>query len=349
MKRLLLILFILPVIVFGQNDKWDAVYSGTTEISKIYKGEDIVWEKDSGVDTTSFIMAFSIDDNSLTIPLYNTTGYDMSIDWGDGSTTDNITTYNDSRLTHSYTSNGNYDVSISGTCKGIYFNNTGDRSKLDSIRHWGNVGFETFNKAFYGCSNLVSLPIGSITGGDDVTSFSTCFGNTSITSIPSGLFDNNTDVTAFSSCFFGTNITSIPSGLFDNNTSVTVLNACFYNCNNLTLIPSGLFDNNTAVTNFSFCFFGTNITSIPSGLFDNNTAVTSFNSCFNTTDITSIPSGLFDNNTAVTDFRNCFYNCTSTSGTVDELWNDHPSATGTGCFYNCTGLTNYSSIPTDWK
>lgn len=118
------------------------------------------------------------------------------------------------------------------------------------------------------------------------------------------------------------------------------------------------------VTNFSSCFNDcTGLTSIPSNLFANNPEVTNFAYCFNNcTGLTSIPEGLFANNTKVTNFGYCFGNCTGlTSSTpIDNdgtpLYNRSEGKEGysvvtdhASCFYGCTLMSDYSSIPSDWK
>ena len=118
------------------------------------------------------------------------------------------------------------------------------------------------------------------------------------------------------------------------------------------------------VTDFSYCFYGcTGLTSIPSDLFANNPEVTDFSHCFdNCTGLTSIPSDLFANNTKVTKFNYCFFRCTGlTSSTpLDNdgtpLYNRSEGKEGylvvthhSDCFYGCTLMSDYSSIPRDWK
>ena len=139
---------------------------------------------------------------------------------------------------------------------------------------------------------------------------------------------------------------------------------CFQDCTELTSIPSNLFANNPEVTDFRFCFNScTGLTSIPEWLFANNTKVTNFSYCFNfCTGLTSIPEGLFANNTEVTNLKWCFQSCTGlTSSTpLDNdgtpLYNRSEGKEGYSvvnsherCFYNCTLMSDYSSIPSDWK
>ena len=39
----------------------------------------------------------------------------------------------------------------------------------------------------------------------------------------------------------------------------------------------------------------------------------------------------------------------SMAGTAPTLWTRVPEPLGTGAFFGCTGLTNYASIPSNWK
>lgn len=179
------------------------------------------------IDTTQ---AGSASDTFI-LPAGNTGTYDAVIDWGDGTTSE-ITAYNDADLSHTYSSGGTYTVTITGTFPHVRFANRGDKAKLTKILQWGNVGFESFNVAFQGCSNLSELPSGAITGADTVTSFRYCFGTRNITSIPTGLFDNCTLVTNFQACFLNcTGLNNNPSAfdadLFRYNTAVTIFSSVF--------------------------------------------------------------------------------------------------------------------------
>lgn len=90
-------------------------------------------------------------DNQITIPTNPAfTNYNYTVDWGDGSQDTNVT----GDITHTYTAQGTYTISISGTFPAIYFNNTGDRQKIIEILAWGNIEWQTMDAAFYGCTNL---------------------------------------------------------------------------------------------------------------------------------------------------------------------------------------------------
>jgi hypothetical protein len=265
----------------------------------------------------------------LPISDYGSITPDFSVDWDDG-TSNTITSSSDVNRIHTFTSPGTYDISLTGTVPSFRVNNSAYRGLYTAVLAWGTASFRTLN--FYGCSNLTSLPSsgGSAIGNDglntlvNVDNFLRASG---ITTLPTGLMDYMVNVTSFVDSFSFMRITSIPSGFFDNCTNALSFNSTFNQCFNLTAIPSGLFDNNTNVTNFS----------------------STFKSCIS---IGSIPTGLFDNNTNVTTFFSLFRMpnpANSLTGNAPELWTRDPEPLGLYAFRNCTGLTNFASIPPNWK
>lgn len=94
------------------------------------------------------------DDNEIEIPLIESGyKYDFTVDWGDGSTDENVT----QAISHTYSSPGTYTVSISGGFPGLEFTQSFANSrKLMSIEQWGGIQWRTMKNAFNNCSNLVS-------------------------------------------------------------------------------------------------------------------------------------------------------------------------------------------------
>ena len=303
-----------------------------------------------------FRVVTSVSSETFTLPLIASGSYDMLVDWGDGTTVDNITVWDAASKTHSYATAGTHVISISGTCTKFDFSiNPVDAPKVTRVDSFLDLDFAllrfkdcsnlvsiasnmnvlthltTAEEMFYGCSSLLSIPAGSFSGSTGIANFIYTFGYcTSLTSIPSGLFDNNTAATSFHATFREcTGLTSIPSGLFDNNVNVVSFNLTFYDCTGLTSIPSGLFNNNTAVTSFNNTFYDcTHLTSIPSGLFDYNTSVTDFSYTFNRCiGLTSIPSHLFDTNLAVTSFNSTFMSCYALATIPHELFRYNTNVT----------------------
>ena len=90
--------------------------------------------------------------SSNAYPLNSNGSYNFKIYWGDG-TTDIITAYNQTELTHQYVSTGTYEIRIGGEISGWRFNTAGDDDKIIEIYNWGPlIVFQT--SAFEGCSNL---------------------------------------------------------------------------------------------------------------------------------------------------------------------------------------------------
>jgi len=255
------------------------------------------------------------------------------IDWGDSTANSGLITSSSSiNRIHTYVSPGTYTITISGFMPGFTVNNLSSiRNLVTAIIQFGEVGLRALN--FYGCINLTSIPssaslsaVGGYEGLNEMRTFANFMRGTRITSIPSDMFSFSPAASTFSDTFSSiTTLTTVPSGLFNTNTGATTFASCFFGCTALTSVPSTLFDLNTTVTNFS----GT------------------FRNCLALTNVLQ-----FTFNTSVTIFNNC-YNMSTTSnaltGTAPELWNRVPVPSGTDCFNNCTGLSNFASIPLNFK
>jgi surface protein len=112
---------------------------------------------DAGLDCAplEFVTIWKTDnpgtsnDDVITIPTFDT-GYNYSIDWGDGQMNFEVA----GNISHKYDIPGTYTVRILGDFPRIYFNNSGDKDKIISIVQWGKGSWQNMSKAFYGCSNL---------------------------------------------------------------------------------------------------------------------------------------------------------------------------------------------------
>ncbi len=86
----------------------------------------------------------------ITIPTAAGSNYDYTISWGDGNTEKDIS----GNITHTYDMAGIHTIRITGDFPRIYFNNSGDKRKIQSIEHWSDQIWESMENAFYGCENL---------------------------------------------------------------------------------------------------------------------------------------------------------------------------------------------------
>ena len=87
------------------------------------------------------------------------TGYDYTVNWGDGTTDEHVT----GDITHTYQEMGTYTVTITGDFPQSYFAKTNvpsldifksDSLKLLSIEQWGDIKWQSMHMAFYGCEYL---------------------------------------------------------------------------------------------------------------------------------------------------------------------------------------------------
>ena len=90
---------------------------------------------------------------SITLPYDFFGTFNGTIDWGDGNTS--VNSY-ENRI-HTYTSPGDYTVTIEGITNGISGAglDANDRSKLIEILQWGNLNLGNNGGYFYGCENLI--------------------------------------------------------------------------------------------------------------------------------------------------------------------------------------------------
>jgi hypothetical protein len=286
--------------------------------------------------TQSYPFVFKVTTTSagvtFTLPLvdFGALTPNISVTWGDGNS-NTITSSTSGGRIHTYASAGTYTVSVYGNMPGFKVNNNvAIRSLITELVQWGVVGLRTFD--FYGCNNLTAIPgsgtlsgVGGYTGLSEVTTFTSAFRGTGITSIPTDLFNYSPNAVNISAAFQSIAITSIPSGLFNSVPLVTNFSSCFSNCTALTTVPSTLFDLCPNVVNFASTFQNCRLLTSPLQ-FTYNLSVSTFVSVYNMSTTTN-----------------------SMSGTAPEIWNRIPAPAGTNAFNNCLGLSNYASIPANFK
>ena len=89
-------------------------------------------------------------------------GYRYNVDWGDGTSTKDITLDGE----HTYDVAGTYDIKITGDFPQLFFRKNSDYNistvdsdsrKLVAIKQWGNIEWYSMGGAFLECSNLEGL------------------------------------------------------------------------------------------------------------------------------------------------------------------------------------------------
>nr|WP_298999106.1 BspA family leucine-rich repeat surface protein [uncultured Allomuricauda sp.] len=107
--------------------------------------------------STSFITTWEVpsDNFELVIGANENYNYDFMIDWGDG-TIESINMANPENFTHTYDNAGTYVVAIQGVFPAINMFNSVEDSQLAlrGINQWGDIQWQTMNRAFFFCKNL---------------------------------------------------------------------------------------------------------------------------------------------------------------------------------------------------
>jgi hypothetical protein len=97
------------------------------------------------------------DNEVLQFPANNyiASGWNATIDWGDGTANSTITDRDDPDLAHTYSTAGDYVIKVYGPAYlGISSLSTSDMSKLIKVHQLGNPGYQDFVWAFNDTDNL---------------------------------------------------------------------------------------------------------------------------------------------------------------------------------------------------
>lgn len=294
-----------------------------------YQVKDITSNYDMVIDTT----LDSTGSKTVSIPMVLGGTYDYWIDWGDGTSSTQITAYNDTNATHTYVADGEYTIRLIGTLDQLEY--TGNIAACLKEVTKCNLAFSVIKNMFKGCTNLTNVVESIFSQTTMPTTAESVFeGCSKFGMIPVGLFDNMSGILSFRNTFKGTSIINIPTGLFDSNNSATDFSGVFENCTRLVAIPMNLFKNNTSATTFANAFMGDiALTELPNTLFNNNVEVITYENVFSgCTGIKELPINLFgDGALSVINFSGALYNVPLTSLPV-------------GLFKQAYSTTNYDNV-----
>jgi len=172
------------------------------------------------------------NNDQFTLPLESSfNGVTANVDWGDGNT-DTITAYNQSEITHTYSSSGTYTIKITNALRAWQFNNGGDKLKILDIQNWGVFDI-TVNKCFYGCLNLTQSATDAPTITSDTISsffrnagdFNGAIGNWDISTV-NNVAQMFRDTTAFNQDLSSWNIVNVSNAnnFLTSNTTLSTAN-----------------------------------------------------------------------------------------------------------------------------
>lgn len=157
--------------------------------------------------------------------------------------------------------------------------------------------------------------------------------------IPVGLFRDNARLANTSNMFsYMGHSGQIPLGVFDPLINVTNMSRMFYSSMRNQVLDRDLFKYNTKLQNIN-------------GMFSNDSATGS--ASWNQT----IPADLFKkyvtspsiSGNPLRDVADAFAKNTALKGNAIQFWTFGTVTSNSNCYYNCTQLTDYASIPTNYK
>lgn len=287
--------------IFGYNEQYN-IFDDTISFSMVIdtsiaeSAKKINTEEGLNIvsEDNEYIVSEGVPLNTISIPMVEGGTYRYYIDWGDGTTSLDITSYNDPNATHTYDEVGEYVINLIGTLDELKFHDRIATCLKEVTRCTLNL--RNIDSMFLGCTNLTSVPSTLFDSSLNVTSANSTFKDCSKLSIvPTALFSNNTNITSFKSTFENSGLTSIPTNFFGSNNLVTSFNSTFKNCSSLVNIPANLFANCDRNKDFTNVFSGCSLLkTLPNNLFNNNPVVTSYDYAFyNCTNLTSLPDSLF--------------------------------------------------------
>lgn len=276
--------------------------------------------------------------NHFKLPLISAGSYDFTVDWGDNSESDRITTWNDPKIEHDYGDSQLRTVTIKGRCSRFAFEDRGDKLKLINLQKWGHVGLTSMAGAFKGCSNMVLTATDHADAGfGSILSFFDAFYGCSRMTGEFPLLDTSS-VKNFAGAWYGcSGLTGFPKII---TSAALTVNLAWFNCTGLTQFPE---IDTSNVTNFQGAWYQcTNLTSFPR---INTANGINFESAWRTCrKLRAFPEIV---TTLATTFKDCWNGCTDLGLDSDGKFPLIAASNVTSfwaAWYNCSRLTSFPAI-----
>lgn len=297
----------------------------------VTEGENPLITEESGTQSSENL--------TVSIPTTSTGEYNFNIDWGDGTVSSQITTYDDPEITHTYAQSGQYNIKLAGKLTELKFGGLIAKYLTNVVKC--DLKLESISSMFSNCRNLQSVPSNIFANATRVTSAYGVFSNcTNLKTIPVNLFINNSQITDFSYAFSNSGINVIPTGLFSGNGKAQDFANTFKDCTSIIAIPATLFSEQSQATTFEGTFDGcTGIKTIPNRLFANNPLVVTYKNVFrNCSGVTEITKDIFgDTIPSVTNMEGAFMG-TSITTIPNSMFADAPLVTNYNNVFNGTNI-----------
>ena len=190
---------------------------------------------------------------TFVIPCVDEGTFNATVDYGDGTGSQTVTAYNDSNLTHSFATAGQYTITIDGTFPNVkFYDNVVSREALDEVVDLGDVGWVTFFRAFRDCTNLTTFNSGTADTSSVSNMIQMFYGCTNLTTLELSGFATSSVTTMqamFNNC---SSLTTLDLSSFDTS-SVTAMQGMFLSCSSLTSLNVSNFDT-SSVNNMQSMF-----------------------------------------------------------------------------------------------
>lgn len=298
-----------------------------------------------------FVTEWNLPLGSFTFPAGDIGTYNAEIDFGDGGGWKTVTAYNDANLTNVYASAGTYQIKVRGTFPWFSINNGAVKDYITEVVQWGDVGFESRQSAFYGASNLASIPAWPTSWTLIYTEeYYDCTSLSGNLIIPDHI--NSVGISAFRNAGY--------NGTLTLSANLTIINrASFSYLSNITggiTIPEGVTEiDQQAFRNGSWSgslSIASTVTIIEVLAFNGNSGLTgnivlpsgltslggdAFFNCSGFTGGLIIPSGI----TIIS--ADVFYGCSGLNGAV--VLPSGITSIGSRSFFNCSGVPRFDLYP----
>lgn len=227
---------------------------------------------------------------TITLPLKDGYLYNAVVDWGDGSGTFAITSYDDPDASHTYSMAGDYTVTISGMMEAWNFldgHQAGsNRLKIIEVSEFGGLGWENLEFAFYNCTNLVSFEGGETAsvinmnsmfkGASSLNFLDISSFDTSRVQDMGSMFYQNSGLVSLDLSALDTSSVENMESMFSGASSLIVLNISNFNTANVTDM-SYMFADTSSLASLNVSSFNTANVIDMSYMFYNMSNVTNLN------------------------------------------------------------------------
>lgn len=149
---------------------------------------------------------------TMTIPCGNTGAYNALLDWGDGTASVPVTTFNSANLSHVYAVPGDYSVRVIGALPYIRFaGNTTFGPKLRAVRGGLRHQMLSVDAAFQVCGNLAEISLFDTSACTNFINFNPI--NSALKELPK--FDLRAAQGFHAAWNVCSALTTVPAGFFD--------------------------------------------------------------------------------------------------------------------------------------